>query len=72
MQHIITLSFRLLRFAPCPCCGRWGRFTRPVPAVSGPVPAEMERLVPHICRCPRDCTSSVRAITGLEVRAAKA
>lgn len=71
MQRFVALSlFHLLHVARCPCCGSWGKFSRPTPAVSGPVPAEVQGLVPLICHCPRGCTSSVRSITGLERRAA--
>jgi hypothetical protein len=71
MQHVIvSLLFHLLRFSRCPTCGSWGRFSRPTPAVSGPIPPEVQGLVPLICKCPRGCTSSVQAITSLERRAA--
>ena len=72
MQHaIVSLLFRLMRFSRCPCCGSWGRFSRPTPAVFGPIPSEVQGLVPLICKCPRGCTSSVQAITRLERRASQ-
>jgi hypothetical protein len=67
-RFVAALLFRLLRYSRCPSCGSWGKFSRPIPAISGPVPAEVQGLVPLICRCPRGCTSSVRAITSLERR----
>ena len=67
-RFVATLLFHLLRVGRCPCCSRWGKFDRVTPAVSGPVPAEVQGLVPMICRCPQGCTSSVRAITSLERR----
>ena len=68
-RFVATWLFHLLRYSKCPCCGQWGRFSRATPAVSGPIPAEVQGLVPLICKCPRGCTSSVQAIIRLERRA---
>ena len=73
MLHILaTLLFRFLRVGRCPACGRIGRFSHPLPAIRGPIPAEVEGAVPLICRCTNGCTSSVRAIIELELRTVKA
>lgn len=73
MQRFVALLlFRTLRIGTCPCCGRMGRFSKAVPAVCGPIPAEVKGAVPLICRCANGCTSSVRAITHRELRTAQA
>jgi len=68
MHILATMLFRWTRWGRCPACGTWGRFSPPIPAATG-VPAEMQHLVPCISQCHRNgCTSSVRAITSLELR----
>jgi hypothetical protein len=68
MQVLAALLFRWTRCGRCPACGRWSRFSVAVPAATG-VPPEMQHLVPRITKCHRNgCTSSVRAITDLELR----
>jgi hypothetical protein len=70
MQALATLLFRWTRYGRCPACGRWSRFSIPEPAATG-APPEMQHLVPWIAKCHRNgCTSSVRAITSLELRTA--
>ncbi len=69
MHSLVRLLFRLFRLGRCPCCGHWTRFSAPVSVLTGNVPAELQALAPRICQCRRQgCTSSVRAITGLELR----
>lgn len=68
MRHIVPFLFRFFGLGRCPCCGRWTHFTRPVPLAAG-VPPDMQHLVPRIAKCAANgCTSSVRAITRLELR----
>jgi hypothetical protein len=69
-SHTLAATlFGLFRISRCPTCGQWSRFARPVPALTGHIPAELQDLVPYITKCHRNgCTSSVRAITDLELR----
>ena len=68
MTYLAALLFRAFGLGRCPCCGSWTVFSRAMPVASG-VPAEMQHLVPQVAKCRRNgCTSSVRAITGLELR----
>jgi hypothetical protein len=73
MHSLASLLFRLFRVGRCPACGHLTQFSAPVPLLTGDVPAELQDLVPRICQCRRHgCTSSVRAITSLELRTAQA
>ena len=71
MTHIARLLFKICRAGRCPTCGKFTRFSRQECLVTGDIPAELEGLVPQVCKCLRNgCTSSVRAITSLELRIA--
>jgi hypothetical protein len=68
-RALAATLFGFFRISRCPTCGQWSRFARPVPALTGHIPAELQGLVPYITKCYRNgCTSSVRAITDLELR----
>ena len=68
MNLVAAFLFHTFGVGRCPCCGRVTRFSQPVPVAVG-VPPEMEHLVPRVAKCAANgCTSSVRAITGLELR----
>lgn len=72
MKRILaTALFRSLLFGRCPACASWTTFSPPTSVLTGHVPAELQGLVPQICKCRKNgCTSSVRAITSLELRTA--
>lgn len=71
MQLIASLLFRLARVGRCPCCGKWTRFTRPTSPIVGNMPPGYKGPIILMSTCRRQgCTSSVRAITSLELRVA--
>jgi hypothetical protein len=68
---VVAILFKLVRWGRCPCCHSWTSFSRPQPALYGPIPVEVQGLVPQVCKCRRNgCTSSERAIVSLELRPA--
>jgi hypothetical protein len=69
-RALATTLFSLFLLGRCPAYACWSRFSIPVPAATG-VPPEMQHLIPRISKCRRNgCTSSIRAIIGLELRSA--
>ncbi len=68
MNRLCAFLFHNFGLGRCPCCARWTHFSPGTPVAIG-VPPEMEHLVPQVAQCAANgCTSSVRAIIGLELR----
>lgn len=73
MRRAIAVTlFKLALYGRCPTCSHWTRFSKATPVLTGYIPPELQGLVPQICKCRKNgCTSSVRAITSLELRPAR-